>query len=71
MLSADDERKIGEIVAKEIAKSQPQGCACGPDASMQIGHFLGMMRDLGERGSADNGIERLRDTIKPNKTGHK
>jgi hypothetical protein len=64
MLTQDDERKIGEIVATEILKSQPQNCACGPDATRRIGHFLGMMRDLGERGDADNGIERLRDTIR-------
>ena len=59
-LSEEDKKDIADIVTSTMKA----GCICGlsHDAQGEMGHFMGMVRDVGD-GSHSKGIEILRENL--------
>jgi hypothetical protein len=64
-IAEDDLKRISIVIAEQIRAQFDKGCLCGlkPHALSEMGHFWGMMEDVGD-GKPEKSVEALRTVIR-------
>lgn len=56
LLSAEDKTEIAELVRQAVASKPECLCDLRPETRIEVGHFFGRLKDLGD-GNLNKGIE--------------